>query len=60
MKIKPEELAELLAKTSSAGAYSTKEFAALCELVLKLEHKTNELMDLLTDFRVNQIMGKDD
>ena len=34
-----------------------KEVAALRERVLKLEHKTNELMDLLTDFRVRQVMG---
>lgn len=57
MKLNVDELSELLndAKTD------VREIAALRERVLKLEHTTKELLDLLTDFRVNQIMSvKDD
>ncbi len=49
MKITAEELSVLL--------YKTKESNELKERVVKLESLTKELLDLLTDFRVNQIMS---
>ncbi len=61
MQINTSELAAVIAtivsRITSETNRDTKELAALRERVLKLEHKTNELMDLLTDFRVNQIMS---
>lgn len=53
MKLSAEELCALL-KNPNAEA---KELPAVRERVLKLEHKINELFDMLSDFRVNQIMG---
>lgn len=53
MRIKAEELAQLL----NAVSTEAKELPALRERVLKLEHKLNEIYDMLTDFRVNQVMG---
>ncbi len=56
MKISTEELNELLTNANSGA----KELMALRERVLKLEHKINELYDMLTDFRVNQVMNAKD
>jgi len=57
MRIEPEEIAAIIAATIARTTSDTKEVAALRERVLKLEHKLNELYDMLTDFRVNQVMG---
>lgn len=53
MQITPEELGSLLSK----AAEHPTDIAQLRERMLKMEHKLNELYDMLTDFRVNQIMG---
>jgi len=53
MNLTPKELSELL----KAANNDSTEVAALRERVLKLEHKLNEMYDVLTDLRVNQIMG---
>ncbi len=53
MKLNAEELIHLMESRED----SVTEHAALKERVLKLEHKLNEMYDMLTDFRVNQIMG---
>lgn len=60
MRISIEEVAALIAASSSRAAYDAKEIAGLQERVLKLEYKINELYDMLTDLRVNQIMGDKD
>lgn len=60
MKIKPEELSELLNNAAARNVRDAKELTSLSERVLKLEYKINELMDTLTDFRVNQIMSNSD
>lgn len=61
MKIEADELAQLLALAQEKATSDAKEVAALRERVLKLEYKINELYDMLTDFRVNQVMAaKDD
>ena len=52
MNITAEELSILL--------YSAKESNELKERVVRLESLAKELLDLLTDFRVNQIMDKPD
>ncbi len=56
MKLNTDELTGLIATIASIYR-DTNEVAALKERVLKLEHKLNEMYDMLTDFRVNQIMG---
>ena len=53
MKLNAEELIFLMESRED----SITEYAALKERVLKLEHKLNEMYDMLTDFRVNQIMS---
>lgn len=53
MKLSSEELIALMESRED----NVTEHAQLKERVLKLEHKLNELYDMLTDFRVNQIMG---
>ena len=60
MRIEPEEVARIIAATIARTTHDAKEIATLRERVLKLEHKQNELFDMLTDFRVNQIMGGSD
>lgn len=57
MRITPEELSELLKAAAINANSDAKELTALRERVLKLEHKINELYDMLTDFRVNQVMS---
>lgn len=52
MIITAEELSAFL----SANKNSPDELNVLKERVVKLESLTKELLDLLTDFRVNQIM----
>lgn len=56
MRISAKELTELLANAHS----DANERAALRERILKLEYKLNEMYDVLTDLRVNQIMGTKD
>lgn len=56
MKLTPEELIAIMESREDA----VNENAQLKERVLKLEHKLNEMYDVLTDFRVNQIMSKDE
>lgn len=56
MKLTSEELITLMESRDE----SVTERDQLKERVLKLEYKINELYDLLTDFRVNQIMGVKD
>ena len=56
MKLNTDELSELLMQAAINARNDAKEITGLRERVLKLEHKTNELFDMLTDFRVNQIM----
>lgn len=56
MKLTPEELIAIMESREDA----VTETAQLKERVLKLEHKLNEMYDVLTDFRVNQIMSKDE
>ncbi len=60
MKINADELSEIIRQATWGARQDAKELAELRERVLKLEHKQNELFDMLTDFRVNQIMGKDE
>lgn len=55
MRMTASELAFLL----KASSNDTKELSDLRERVLKLEQTTKELLDLLTDFRVKQIMDSD-
>lgn len=52
MKLNAEELIALMELREDA----ITQVAQLRERVLKLEHKINELYDMLTDVRVNQIM----
>ena len=56
MKLSVDELTTLMESRED----NVNEAAKLRERVLKLEHKLNELYDMLTDFRVNQVMGSDD
>lgn len=55
MKLNADELIALMESRED----NINEAAKLRERVLKLEHKLNEMYDVLTDLRVNQIMGKD-
>ncbi len=57
MKLNTDELSELLMQAAINARNDAKEISNLRERVLKLEHKLNEMYDMLTDFRVNQIMG---
>lgn len=54
MKLTTEELIALMESRED----SVTEVAQLRERVLKLEHKLNELYDMLTDLRVKQVMAK--
>ena len=56
MKLSVDELTTLMESRED----NVNEAAKLRERVLKLEHKLIELYDMLTDFRVNQVMGSDD
>ena len=53
MKLSVEELIALMESRED----TVTEYAQLKERVLKLEHKLNEMYDMLTDLRVNQITG---
>lgn len=56
MKLSAEELIVLMESREDA----ITEVAQLRERVLKLEQKINELYDMLTDVRINQIMHSPD
>lgn len=53
MKLSVDELTTLMESRED----NVNEAAKLRERVLKLEYKLNELYDMLTDFRVNQIQN---
>lgn len=57
MRMTIEEVAALIAASSSRAAYDAKEIATLQERVLKLEYKYKELIDILTDLRAHQVMS---